>query len=352
MPVLYLHIGMPKTGTTAIQVFFTQHRKRIAEHTGLYYPRVFRHKHRQLFPIERQQKHWEHLRSELSRYTGYDILLSEENISLLGCTPISGENFLHLKKFFPSYDIKIILYVRRLDDYLKSRFCQEAKSCVHTDYAAYFTRMYASKNPCLFPSKLVDRCIALVGKENLILRIYEKSLLKNENSVEDFFQALNLSIPLGLSPEIRNNPTFPPKAIPLLSKRILTNMPSPELKKLLTDKAHLAYTLPPGATVGDNASETCFAEEIERLDALLPGYKALFTNRPLSFAFPETDACDPQVLYMCGLLYSLLERQEHLTREIAVIRGKTLEDRKNSLVATFKAKVKRITDYIERVFNL
>ena len=52
-------------------------------------------------------------------------------------------------------------------------------------------------------------------------------------------------------------------------------------------------------------------EEIDRIDAYVPGYKNLFAERRLSFSFPEVDVKDPQALFLAALLYRLLLNQQN-----------------------------------------
>ena len=316
MPTLYIHAGMPKTGTTTLQSFLYNNRTLLAERFKIYYPATGVNPqrggtHQELFPVT--PKIWNQLRKELSAFPSCDVVVSEEGIY---GNAFRGFEPCHLdivREILPSYDVKIILYLRRLDDYLKSLFNELTRLGLFLKKPSY-AEFIANKNVSLTMSKRLSIATELVGKDNLLFRFYDKKIMKGGDIIADFFDLLGRKKPGGMSSPSITNPSMPSQALPFLAANLLPLPFDNPLRREIIELLHKAYVFPQGSGVGDEYLAE-FEEEIDKLSAYVPGYKELFTARKLSFSFPEVDVKSPQILFIASLLYALLIRQGNYAAE-------------------------------------
>jgi hypothetical protein len=143
---LVLHIGTGKTGTTSIQSFMNANRSRLAE-LGFLYPRTpgkVRHTrislsvlpeenldrapawHRQGFTSATEFRETVHrkLRRELARADLPNAILSDE--ALFGAKPVALDRIRQLTDQL-ARSVKLVVYLRRQDDHLASRYQQVVK---------------------------------------------------------------------------------------------------------------------------------------------------------------------------------------------------------------------------------
>jgi hypothetical protein len=132
---LYLHIGYPKTGTTAIQTFMAMNASRLAE-TGVLYPHTGRNYNAHLainfaLDIGVYEEPWKTSASkeELSAQLRDEVRAS-------GCERVvmSSEHFIlasslgAVSDYFADFDLKIVVYLRRHDHLFESGFNQSLKT--------------------------------------------------------------------------------------------------------------------------------------------------------------------------------------------------------------------------------
>lgn len=214
MKTLYLHIGTPKTGTSALQHFFANNRK-LLEGKGVYYPDLgFRFpdigKHRNAHflsykkYIEKKQRDYE--TEKAIRDEGIQkldeafkshntILLSDEHI--WNEKEMIGQTLPALKSHFAEQEvqIKVIVYLRRQDQVIQSFWAQKIKESSAISFEKYmekekyrFFRLdYAAR---------IQEFADVLGKENVIVRCYEKQQYQGEQKtiMSDFLQILGLEI--------------------------------------------------------------------------------------------------------------------------------------------------------------
>ncbi len=220
MPTLYLHIGTPKTGTSAIQKFLPLNEASLNE-KGFCYPDlgytfpgigVNRNGHflvyRQKLKGEDRQKEKEIRAYEDERfYEGLDklkeiskkypnIILSDENIW-------NGywkrENFwFELKNALTDrgIDLKVIVYLRRQDLLIESYWSQQVretsqmsfKEYVDSDKYSYFKLDYFGR---------LEEISKAVGSENIIVRAYEKQQYNGGSLISDFLSVLGIELNSG-----------------------------------------------------------------------------------------------------------------------------------------------------------
>jgi tetratricopeptide (TPR) repeat protein len=381
---LYIHVGAPKTGTKSIQAFATQQREQLLLEYGLYYPHTGNRssnptqleRHDSL--ILADDKVWETLRSEVAAYEPSKVLISYEGILRQIEKSAPQERTRLLEKIctcFPGYHIKIILYLRRFDDQLKSFVNSYFKTPLTSNMArgrqnslAPYKCMYgnivhgamgiaADENemPVFFglTPPLIETALKLFGNENFIIRFYNRSSLKNSNVVVDFFDALGIQFQdelLEAAMRHHNNPKMPDGILPFLSKLWeITDMSGLELPvfKAVNSKIQAAFDpAQPGSLGGGGIGlEAEIAAIIDEFEALAPGYKNLFKDRPCSFSWPEIDI-DPKELLKFDLLCSLYKNDFGQTSAIAEIQ-KSLAEIKMAIAGTKTAVTKVQQDLAE-----
>lgn len=128
---LYLHIGLGKTGTTALQEFFWTNRRHLAQ-IGFNYPDycVIAGAHHALSPHKpkflqaipfKPVEEWAPI---IAQSDQTNILLSSELIAWTA-TDLIRDYCAELKKYF---NLKIIIYVRRQDELIMAAYNQQVKA--------------------------------------------------------------------------------------------------------------------------------------------------------------------------------------------------------------------------------
>jgi glycosyltransferase involved in cell wall biosynthesis len=201
---LYIHIGLPKTGTSAIQKFFTNNEDILKKKYNLYYPKLGRwvdgsHHEIAFFlghnpyiemksPVE-QRSYLDCLDLELNESGCRDILLSSECFHLY-------TNYNFISKFSYHYNIKIICYLRRQDEYIESMYSQAVKDNVYKESRPFQEYLAAEKDKLYF-SVFLDRWKTITDKSNFIIKIYESDRFKDRSVVEDFMDIFSVEINSG-----------------------------------------------------------------------------------------------------------------------------------------------------------
>ena len=185
---LYLHIGTVKTGTTALQYFCDLNRQVLKDHS-ISYPESqdnLKAHHRfswslalsegKLFSpnwpsdLASPRDEWHRLKKQCN---GQKNLISSENFFNR-----SSESISTLKHFFSDFKVKVIVYWRRRD---------------HLEDAWYNQRI--KRGEVIFLPKVqgrlgrkeqLDKWTMAFGKENIILRPYERGQLYQKDVVADF----------------------------------------------------------------------------------------------------------------------------------------------------------------------
>jgi hypothetical protein len=123
------------------------------------------------------------------------------------------------KKLFPrlmdesnrhGYVIKIIVYLRRQDQFLLSRWNQSVKHAISNplSWEDYRKRVFAKENFILDYAGTLDKLANIAGKENIIVRKYHRESWINSSIIDDFMSCIGLTVseeyhPLEQSPNLR-----------------------------------------------------------------------------------------------------------------------------------------------------
>ncbi len=191
MNKLYLHIGMGKTGSSAIQYFLYEN-KEVLKSENLCYPiteNYFIDKDNDVtsgngeeiinFIInEEYDKIFEYLEGLLEKS---DVLISSEILLYY-----FGKNIDLLYDIVEQFNGVVILYIRKQDEYYNSLVNQWTKlkslwdtDCLNAVHEAYFCVM-----------KIINN----INEGRLIVKAYEKEQFKNENIIDDFLECLGLEL--------------------------------------------------------------------------------------------------------------------------------------------------------------
>lgn len=198
-PVLYIHVGANKTGTTALQSFLNTNREVLIE-KGLLYPAT-------------GMLHSAHYK--ISNHLGYGPNIANEEVDLFReaflkevreskCKKIviSSEYFIlskkaaNVKEFFSDFEVKIIIYLRRHDHWVESLYNQAVKTAENPPWEKgieNFIRFQIEHSVQEFDYyRLVGVWAETFGPENIIVKAYEKQQFVDENIYSDFLSIFGL----------------------------------------------------------------------------------------------------------------------------------------------------------------
>lgn len=210
---IYLHIGTFKTGTSSVQTFLAQNYKEL-EACDYFVPRgelIFQHVipislikdytnfRSQWYPTDKPSKFYlDELKKQLSETKCNNIIISSE-IFCDFVHPQVGDASLLFKNLmgnlFCDYDVKVLCYLREIDNYIMSMY----KECVKLggmklSFLDFLTKTIVDKSFHAFPSKFLDFYADIFGRDSLILRKYNKKDLLNMDVVPDFLKTIGCEI--------------------------------------------------------------------------------------------------------------------------------------------------------------
>ncbi len=203
MKRLYVHIGLPKTGTTAIQYFLHENRASL-KHAGYLYPGKGTAHHCLGWRMA-GIKGW--LPSEEAAIAESRKIFREINESKFAHVIVSSETMseglldhagrLHAileEELHSAWEARIIVYLRRQDHWLESWYMEEvgSKEPPANSYTFPEFLLHYRERAQIDYWALLRPWDELFGKENLIVRIYEKEQ-QPQGIARDFLQAIGIS---------------------------------------------------------------------------------------------------------------------------------------------------------------
>ncbi|EOJ1873175.1 hypothetical protein ACM2HW_001763 [Campylobacter coli] len=207
----YIHIGTPKTGTTVIQKFFKLNRSKILNKYILY-PKTVGDEHHQTlagfaYNISRLTTHRKHLKLynnyEYINYRKKILKKLKEEICGINEIVFSSEVFqeqlskreiYRLKKyliFLGFTEVKIIVYLRNTPELFKSlcsMFCKNNEKSIINLLPYDNSRIHHICNH----KQTLQWWGEVFGKENLIVRLFDKNEFYQGDLLKDFIHSIGL----------------------------------------------------------------------------------------------------------------------------------------------------------------
>ena len=202
---VYLHIGMPKAGSTSLQLFCYHNADKLKEKSVLYPIADNLDKKTNGRFINYRQIIFDVYNAELEEkslenYNRYfeerflpiinnsdcnKIVFSEEGIWKNDVSPeICDIMFRH------GFNVKVIAYIRRPVEYLAS-YWQEHLKPFHFDLSFNCTLNECLENVSV-NYEILEKYIDKLGKDNVIIRPFESSQWKNNDLYEDFLSVIGI----------------------------------------------------------------------------------------------------------------------------------------------------------------
>ncbi|WP_170750683.1 hypothetical protein [Ruegeria lacuscaerulensis] len=218
--MLWLHLGMPKTGTTALQGFLRGNQP-VLDQIGLRYmetgrrrldgnPRLAVSHNIIAFHMNQSDQPMDPFRagmtSEFDAHSGQTCVVSSE--MFYSC------DFDKLAQVFaeiPARDLRIAFYCRRYSDFFEADYKQRAKNgrlaIVGTDYIrSQLSRIEADPAAFSFTSRVEQIRKAFPGV-TIVPSVYEREQMTNGHVVDDFLSRIGTPLPEGYVTGAPSNPS-------------------------------------------------------------------------------------------------------------------------------------------------
>ncbi|MGK7936150.1 MAG: hypothetical protein AB4206_10195 [Xenococcaceae cyanobacterium] len=235
MKKLFLHIGLHKTGSTTLQTFLLQNKKVLSDF-GYLYPKIgipptLMGHHNLAWLLNNDKRadsnfgNWQQLHEEIKDSNFNKIIISSEDFES------ANRRFIHdLKSNLESYEVKVIVYIRRQDRQIESQYTQHTKDGIFSgDLLSFCEKM---RNNSDF-YRLLESWKQEFGNDNLIVRPLEKEQIPN--ICHDFLRHININ-EIDYFTNVKNQNTKPGrKTIEILKlvNRIYENKPQERKKAYL-----------------------------------------------------------------------------------------------------------------------
>lgn len=212
---IYLHIGPHKTGTTTIQVGLKHNEKTLEKHRilcpnsgrtsqdsvgnhnlawELLYP--------QIENFNPKFGTWDDFHNEVNnKPKAQNIIITSEDFSSLDLNQIS-----QLREILKSFDVKVVLYLRRQDKILQSTWVEVVKNAwTKVNVESFFDWLDNNNYSATTTDYLniIKKWESIFSKENLILKIFDSSFFKG-TLLEDFLLSCEIKINKIINPQNAN----------------------------------------------------------------------------------------------------------------------------------------------------
>lgn len=198
---VYIHPGLPKTGTTAIQIFLRSNQESLAK-KGVSYPlfsrkfpgvRIERNGHFLSRTVTDSAFKEDCLQKIISLAEDYDkIVLTDEELWSSACD--QSDFWVTLRDRLAEHHIalKMIVYLRRQDAFMASLWAQKIKGVKVRSFP--FKKFIQRELYDVDYYRYLQDVSAIIGRENVLVRPYEFSqfLGKDHSIVSDFLIALDV----------------------------------------------------------------------------------------------------------------------------------------------------------------
>lgn len=189
MSKVFLHTGLHKTGTTAIQTTLFTNREALAEQgyrvpvSGV--PTVAPLGHHELaWALNRSTdllERWQDLRKEMAEDEISSWVLTSEELCAL-----KAEHIVQVRRLLSDHDVTVIIYLRNQVDLAESLYRTDV---LHYSLDVPLKPYIEHARTRLDYQSLLDDWCGAFGRTNVVIRLYEKTLLP-EGVVPDFFRII------------------------------------------------------------------------------------------------------------------------------------------------------------------
>lgn len=211
MSIIYIHVGTPKTGTSAIQAFCDANQDALHQFgfdypkPNLEFPGISPKRNAHFYNYKTKDAKKNRLKDEDAKNieigvqsikksidAGYNPILSDENF--WNNVEMTTERLTEIRKQLETLgaSIKIVVYLRRQDLLLQSYWAQQVKETSTLTFSSYISKGKYK----MFRTDYYDRIsefAEVFGKENILVRVYEKQQFKNGNITHDFLQTIGIN---------------------------------------------------------------------------------------------------------------------------------------------------------------
>ena len=220
---VYLHIGYYKTGTSSIQHYCDSHKKKLLSHGILYpatgllapngthgllslkrleeigedAPQWFRIKIGKIKHVDTAESIWKRAVREIDASPADRIVISSEAFVKYAANDKTKALIREVCEYLASYDVRIICYIRRQDDYLESWYNQIVKAGHPVPYGCSLKTLEGLGPMQQNFLKTLDAWEEVFGRERMIVRIYDRGMLVGNDVVCDFLHLLSIKEDFG-----------------------------------------------------------------------------------------------------------------------------------------------------------
>jgi hypothetical protein len=233
MKQIVLHIGMPKTGTSALQVFLARNHAALKEHAtdyfqigefnlglkgsissgnGSFLARTLLHPNAPA-RIPDGERHQAEFHAALEKSTAEVGIVSSE--LFIDATREQLEKLLASIRD-RGITVKAFYYIRRHDQFLASAYMQQVKRHGYTDHPEAYVRTAYRSTPFLKYHSFYRYLADIFGARNIICRIYDDAIREEHGLFADFLSALGID-DAGFATDIPDiNTSLSPKEVAIM----------------------------------------------------------------------------------------------------------------------------------------
>ncbi len=236
------HIGIHKTGTTAIQHFCSANREKLTS-LGVCYPAIhLKYQAHHNVPWALGVRHPD-AANAVSAQELAAAMLRESSQAHCHTLIVSSEEFRNLeseairalKQLFAGHDVSIVVYLRRQDDFLISKYGQHVRMYTirysGTIYDFYFRHNFVARYNY---QDLINRWANVFGTDNMIVQVYERQRFPDGDVIRDFFRLLKIEMPQDVDAVAKSiNRTLQPMGLEILRRANQRPLESSKHAKLL-----------------------------------------------------------------------------------------------------------------------